>query len=317
MGGCNPLASNTLDSCRPVPICQSATHTFTDNSRIFSNASLFDGNASEYDWVVNSGNIMNTNTSGGELALLLTQDNNGTRISSTRYVHYATITATLKASRWAGVVTAFITMSGVKDEIDWEWPGANTTTAQTNMFWQGIIPDQTIGTTEEVNGDVFDQYHDYTIDWKEDALTFLIDNKTVRTIQKSDTIDSNGVAHYPSTPSAIELSIWPAGINGTAEGTIKWAGGLIDWNDPDYQKAGHFYTLIKQVQIQCADTSNPSINQTSYVYGTNTSASTPSVAFSNESFLLNGAHATLAGMPFPAAYLAGLVLSLVLGLISL
>ena len=46
------------------------------------------------DWVVNQGNIMNTNTSGGELALLLTEDNGGTRVSSTRYVHYATITAT-------------------------------------------------------------------------------------------------------------------------------------------------------------------------------------------------------------------------------
>jgi hypothetical protein len=68
LGGCNPLASNTLDSCRPNAICQPATvsyaravphnhmvhlprppqHTFTDNSRIFSNASFFDGNVSEY-----------------------------------------------------------------------------------------------------------------------------------------------------------------------------------------------------------------------------------------------------------------------------
>jgi len=37
---------------------------------------------------------MNTNSSGGELAMLLTQDNGGTRLSSTRYVYYGTITAT-------------------------------------------------------------------------------------------------------------------------------------------------------------------------------------------------------------------------------
>jgi hypothetical protein len=43
------------------------------------------------DWVVDKGNIMNNN---GELGLLLTQTNGGTRISSTRYVHYGTITAT-------------------------------------------------------------------------------------------------------------------------------------------------------------------------------------------------------------------------------
>lgn len=43
------------------------------------------------------------------------------------------------------------------------------------------------------------------IDWQPDTLTFAIDNNTVRTIKKSDTIDGNGVAHYPSTPSSVQL----------------------------------------------------------------------------------------------------------------
>ena len=46
------------------------------------------------DWVLNQGTIFNTNYSGGELALILTQNNGGTRISSTRYVHHGKITAT-------------------------------------------------------------------------------------------------------------------------------------------------------------------------------------------------------------------------------
>ena len=45
----------------------------------------------------------------------------------------------VKTGRWNGVVTAFITMSGIKDEIDWEFPGADTTTGQTNFFWQGNV----------------------------------------------------------------------------------------------------------------------------------------------------------------------------------
>lgn len=45
----------------------------------------------------------------------------------------------VKTGRWAGVVTAFITMSDIKDEIDWEFPGAATTEGQTNYFWQGVI----------------------------------------------------------------------------------------------------------------------------------------------------------------------------------
>ena len=137
---------------------------------------MFNGNATAYgespslvrfrslnccaDWVLNQGTIFNTNSSGGELALVLTQNNGGTRISSTRYVHYGKITATsallvplnfpfeinespvflsVKTGRWNGVVTAFITMSGIKDEIDWEFPGADTTTGQTNFFWQGNV----------------------------------------------------------------------------------------------------------------------------------------------------------------------------------
>jgi beta-glucanase (GH16 family) len=47
--------------------------------------------------------------------------------------------SSVKTGRWGGVVTAFITMSNIKDEIDWEFPGANTTNGQTNFFWQGNI----------------------------------------------------------------------------------------------------------------------------------------------------------------------------------
>jgi hypothetical protein len=43
--------------------------------------------------VLDQGNIFNTNNTGGELALTLTEKNGGTKLSSTRYVHYGTITA--------------------------------------------------------------------------------------------------------------------------------------------------------------------------------------------------------------------------------
>ncbi|KAF8870545.1 hypothetical protein CPB84DRAFT_1636504, partial [Gymnopilus junonius] len=48
LGGCNPFASNTLDSCRPEPICQNANYTFADQTRILTNSTFFDGNATEY-----------------------------------------------------------------------------------------------------------------------------------------------------------------------------------------------------------------------------------------------------------------------------
>lgn len=33
-------------------------------------------------------------------------------------------------------------------------------------------------------------------------------------------------------------SIWPAGISSEPQGTVQWAGGMINWNDPDYISAG-------------------------------------------------------------------------------
>jgi hypothetical protein len=53
-------------------------------------------------------------------------------------------------------------------------------------------------------------------------------------------------------------------------------------------RSGHFYALVKSVDVQCSDPTPPGVNVTSYVYGANSSALTPSVAFSNQSILPNG-----------------------------
>jgi len=317
LGGCNSFASNSLDSCTPSPICEDATHTFADQSRILSNYTLFDGNASAYDWVVSQGTVINSN---GDLGLILTQANGGTRVSSTRYVYYGTITARLKTGRWAGVVTAFITMSDIKDEIDWEFPGSATTQGQSNYFWQGVIPNgPNDGATHGNLTDTFSNYHDYTINWQPETLQFSIDGSVVRTINKSQTIDSSGIPHYPSTPSRIELSIWPAGISSSPQGTVKWAGGMINWNDPDYQSAGDFYARINSVSITCAQNVSANSNITSYVYGGNASNhNIPTILLSNRTTLLNGSAGRLAlqsGMGGMVLLTAGL--GLVLGLNTL
>ncbi|KAJ7060985.1 glycoside hydrolase family 16 protein [Mycena amicta] len=313
LGGCNPLYSTTLDSCLPNPVCENSFHSFKDNSRVLSNATIFDGNATEYDFVVDNGNIINTGANGGELVMMLTQDNGGTRISSTRYLHYGTVTARMKTGRWAGVVTAFITMSNVKDEIDWEFPGTNTTEGQTNYFWQGVVTKPNHGDISDVSSDTYSNYHDYTIDWQPDTLTWLIDGKAVRTLKKSDTI-VNGVAQYPTTPSRIQLSLWPAGTASSAAGTVQWSGGLIDYNDPDYVSAGHFYALLQSVNITCADPTKPAGDITGYVYGANASADTPSVALTNLTTNINAAPGlvdrSLAGI---RTLLAGMVVAGVLG----
>jgi len=131
LGGCNPFASNSINSCRPNPICEDATVSdklLSDCSALMNAISSTPSKTTHVscpmrrssmgtrlhtvsapffsflleakphpllqDFVVDKGNIMNTNSSGGELAMLLTQDNGGTRLSSTRYIYYGTITAT-------------------------------------------------------------------------------------------------------------------------------------------------------------------------------------------------------------------------------
>ena len=105
-------------------------------------------------------------------------------------------------------------------------------------------------------------------------------------------------------------SMWPAGINGTSQGTVQWAGGMINWNDPDYVAAGNFYTLIKSVNVTCNDPVKPSPDITSYVYNPNTTTFTPGIAFSNKT-TVNGAIGTHVANPLLilGATAAGLFLS--------
>jgi len=68
----------------------------------------------------------------------MAQDTVGTLMSTTHYVWYGKISATLQTSQGAGVVTAFIMMSDVKDEIDFEFVGTDTEHAQSNFYSQGV-----------------------------------------------------------------------------------------------------------------------------------------------------------------------------------
>jgi len=297
LGGCNPFASKAIDSCKPNPICVDQTFTFPDLTRTV-NATKFDGNASAYDWVIEAGEpFISNSTDGPELALTLTDEagGTGTKLSSTRYVHYGTISATLKTGKWAGVVTAFITMSDIKDEIDWEYPGAVITEGQTNFFWQGVIPEESEGAIHKDFEDTSFNYHTYTIDWQPDALSWGVDGNTIRTVNKEDTLDpATGIYHYPTTPSRVQLSIWPAGIESVAEGTREWAGGMIDWSDPDFVAAGQFYALVKSVEIKCNNLDN-SPNLTSYVYGNSSAVQEPLIEYTNRSTSLKGGAAAAVG----------------------
>jgi beta-glucanase (GH16 family) len=135
LGGCDPGSSFSLDSCTPEPICQSKTFSSWSSLDDLASNEKYLGNATEYDWVYSGTPIVHD----GDLILTMANGSVGTLVSYNHYIWYGKVSGTFKTSRDAGVITAFILLSDVKDEIDYEFIGQNLTTAQTNYYFQGIL----------------------------------------------------------------------------------------------------------------------------------------------------------------------------------
>lgn len=247
LGGCDPKFSLTKDHCVAHAVCQSGKYTFSDKNVVSKYKYL--GDASKHDFVVEGGVAFKDDA----IYLTMSPNTAGAVLSSTRYVWYGRISATLKTSRGAGVVSSFITMSDMKDEIDFEWVGKRLDTTETNYYWQGV-PDYTHG-DKHTSTDTYADFHTYTIDWKPESVSWEIDGKVVRTVTKASTLnETTGVYHFPQTPSRVQLSLWPGGLASNSPYTIEWAGGEIDWvNHPDIKANGYYYTTIKSVEIECYD----------------------------------------------------------------
>src|ERR1700683_3836292 len=92
---------------------------------------------------------------------------------------------------------------------------------------------------------------------------------------------------------------------------------MINWDDPDYTAAGNqFQAFVSSVSVQCADPTSSSANMTSYVYGSNSSTSTPNVTLSGASTLLDGASDSSSSVSSAMAETIGIIAGiLVLALI--
>ncbi|KAI9894108.1 MAG: hypothetical protein M1814_004879 [Vezdaea aestivalis] len=263
LGGCDPKYSNGLDSCTPEPTCQSKDLKMSSLNGIQAKKDYL-GDATKADWVADGSPL----SFQDQVLLTMAPDTVGTVLASTAYVWYGRITAELKTSRSAGVVTAFILLSDVKDEIDYEWVGTDLTTAQTNFYSQGVT---NYKNTENISSisDTFVNYHTYTIDWTPDSITWYVDGKQGRKKERKDTWNATSNRFdYPQTPARVQLSIWPGGKDTNAKGTIDWAGGLINWDSQDIKQNGYYYASVKSVKIECYEppASAKKSGKTSYIY---------------------------------------------------
>ncbi len=102
--------------------------------------------------------------------------------------------------------------------------------------------------------DTFQNYHTYTIDWTPEQITWSIDGQVGRTKKRSETYNKTTNRYeYPQSPARVQLSLWPGGLPTNGEGTINWAGGLVDWNAQDIQSNGYYYASVKEVKMECYD----------------------------------------------------------------
>lgn len=118
----------------PSPVCKSADYKLTSLDGIEANTKYL-GDTSDTNWV-SSGTPVVYNDDA--VLLTMAPDTVGTLLMSAHYIWYGRISATLSTSQGQGVVTAFIMMSDVQDEIDFEFVGVDLTHAQTNFYFQGI-----------------------------------------------------------------------------------------------------------------------------------------------------------------------------------
>ncbi|KAF9732460.1 hypothetical protein PMIN06_004014 [Paraphaeosphaeria minitans] len=248
LGGCDPTMSTTFNSCVPNPICKSGNYPFTDLNDVQSIDKYLGDNA-KINWQAQGNPVKYP--SGG-VALTMAEGTVGTLLASTFYVWYGKICATMSTSQGQGVVTAFIMMSDVKDEIDFEFIGNDINNAQSNWYSQGVTNYENMEKLT-VSPDTVGDTHEYCIDWSEDELSWSVDGNKGRTVQRKDSWNATaGRFDFPQTPSRIMLSLWPAGLPSNGKGTIEWAGGEIDWNSK-YMTNGMYAALVTKVTVDCYD----------------------------------------------------------------
>lgn len=240
-----------------------------------------------------------------------------TVISSAHYVWYGKMSVKMKTARTQGVITTFITMSDVHDEIDFEFVGADLETAQSNFYFQGIdyYGNSANGT---ISSDSFENYHTYTLDWQEDQTTWAVDGTIFRTLKKSETWNATlGEYKYPQTPSRMQMSVWAAGLEDSAPGTVAWAGGYIDWTSEDITDKGYFYATLAEASITCADAPSGAnvTGSEAYIYTSETGLNN-SVAVVDQSTTINNFEDTGLNATAGAAATSGAVASATSGLTS-
>ncbi|KAL4909907.1 concanavalin A-like lectin/glucanase domain-containing protein [Aspergillus multicolor] len=220
---CNPLE----ETCDPNPGL---------NSKTFS-SDFTQGESALNGWIKAAGDV-SFGPDGAEFTVGKKGD--APTIDTDFYFFFGKAEVVMKAAPGVGIVSSIVLESDVLDEVDWETLGGDTTQVQTNYFGKGDTTTYDRGTFEAI-ATPQEIFHTYTVTWSPDAISWIIDGTTVRTLNYAD---AQGGSRFPQTPARLRLGIWTGGDSDNAPGTIEWAGGETDYN------AGPFTMYVKSVSIE-------------------------------------------------------------------
>ncbi|OHW97025.1 murein transglycosylase [Colletotrichum incanum] len=234
---CDPTKSNPSETC-PANAGLTKSNYEVDFTKGADNAA----------WSVTAGNISYT-SNGAEFTL--SKKGDAPTIETSWYFFFGRAEVIMKAAPGTGVVSSVVIESDDLDEVDWEWLGGKDAEVQTNYFGKGNTTSYDRGAFHTIAA-TQTEFHNYTIDWTTEAVTWYINSNLVRTLNYADAV---GGKNFPQTPARLRLGIWAGGDPDNDPGTITWAGG-----ETDYTKAP--YTMT--VQKVAITNTNPA---KSYTYG--------------------------------------------------
>jgi hypothetical protein len=180
------------------------------------------GAASIKGWNQTAGSLSYT-PAGAEFTI--SKKGESPTIQSETYLFFGKVEIKMKASAGQGIISSIVLQSEDLDEVDWEFLGTDSDSVQMNYFGKGnttVYDRMTEGAVSKPQ----DEFHTYALDWKPEAITWLIDGVAVRTLKFEE---ANGGKNFPQTPSTVRIGIWAGGDPDNEEGVITWAGGETDY----------------------------------------------------------------------------------------
>lgn len=235
-----PLAwAQTWSDCNPMeksdcPNNKAFATTLESNFVTGGEASL------TKDFKVTNGEIKYT-SKGAEFTI--NKKGESPTIQSNAYLHFGRVDVTMRAAPGVGIVSSIVLQSDNLDEVDWEFLGGFEGKVQSNYFGKGNTTtydrmiELPVGATQTTT-------HKYSVDWTKDAMSWLIDDKIVRTLKYGD---ANGGKNFPQTPVNVRLGIWAGGDpDSNSKGTVEWAAGV--GRQTDY-KGVPFTMSVESIKI--------------------------------------------------------------------